>query len=41
MCIAYAVRMVVTDSDTSVCLMYMEATSMLVHGGNKRPDKMT
>lgn len=37
----YAVRMVVAGSDLSVCLVYTEAASLVVHGRNKGHDQMT
>lgn len=37
---AYAVKMVVTGSDLSVCLVYTEAADLVVHGSNKGHDRM-
>lgn len=37
---AYAVRMVVTGSDLSVRLVYMEAADLVVHSRNKGHDRM-
>lgn len=39
--ITYAVRMVVTGSDLSVCLVYMKEATLVVHGRNKGHDQMT
>lgn len=41
MSIVYAVRSVVAGSDLSVCLMYTEAASLVVHGRNKGHTQMT
>lgn len=38
--IVYAVRMVVTGSELSVCLVYTEAASLVVHDRNKGHDQM-
>lgn len=38
--IVYAVRMVVAGSELSVCLVYTEAASLVVHDRNKGHDQM-